>query len=560
MANNNDTNNILNEIKHVWSAEGLSANLADNNFKALLDDPAVRLLVGAVLHQSALLTDEINSFQSELTNSLIDFCGPSTLFQSSPAVGILQTAKRIKRGLTDEETSIIDDKTVFTITPNPQSKKDRFSFIPILETAVLPVEIRNVEQIAHNGWRISLEEKEPIESLAGLSFYFPQSISYGTFKLYSNGESINCANLHELDRLPFSKSFLYGVPFSKNTMQYVTLQTIHDKLCCCASDFFVVLNDKTASNICRQNGLIIVDIKLENSNSVIQLSDQNTLINCIPVINATPHTNSLSKQHPLESFILKDEDFLALLPSNEFPDIQNHISIRTTGSIRMGHQLWMKRMVSLLDQYNADHILLKETLGNKLELLTEVFLPMLREKIENDSNWGQEFCLSLNDKSIDSINVTWLSTQGAKANGLDHTALVNTSAPFIDDDNGRTKLVTTTIGGSDAVDDLEKKKALTKSYLIANDRIVTKSDLVIFCKQSLHNIFNLSDDDIIEMRSENKIIKNEHGLYERALILYIFIRPDCINIEQTENYLQRMIKSRTTSATPILINLVEYGQ
>lgn len=222
-------------------------------------------------------------------------------------------------------------------------------------------------------------------------------------------------------------------------------------------------------------------------------------------------------------------------------------------------------MVGLLDYYNADNILLKDTLGKKLDSLTQQFLPMLREKSKADDSWGDVLCLCLNDPSVDSINIQWLSTNGAKANGLDGSAVVNTSNPALDDNEnkdscGKTRLVTVTAGGSDAINDYEGKRSLSKSYLISNNRIITKSDLAIFCRQTLQNFFFLSKDDILEIRADNRVVKNENGLNERVLQLYIFVKPGCLDVSASAQLLMRMVKTRTVSSTPILISIIEYEQ
>ncbi len=565
MANENDNKRILDEIKTVWMAEGLSASMADNSFKELLNDPAVRLLVGSVIHQSDLLSDEIKSFKTELINSLSEFCSPHSIAQPVPSVGIIQTSKRLKRGLSDMDVTIVDDKTVFTVTPDANTKKERFSFVPIIETTIVPVEVQYVEKLGDYRWRISLKENETIESLAGLSIYIPKSVSADNCSIYSDGKAVNSANIYDLDRLPFTKSFLHGQPFSKNAMQYETIQTIHDRFCANASNYIIVLNDKSSRIINRQNGNIIIDLAFEKVTSSFDLDKEDILINCVPVINAIPNTCTLSKQHPIENLILKDESFLTIQPNDDFPDIHKQVSVRTVGTLRMSHQLWMKRMVSLLDHYNADNILLKDTLGKKLDSLTQQFLPMLREKSMTDNSWGDVLCLCLNDPSVDSINIQWLSTNGAKANGLDSSAVVNTTNPALDDNDNKdscskTHLVTVTTGGSDANNDIESKRALSKSYLVSKNRIITKSDLAIFCRQTLQNFIFLSKDDILEIRADNRVIKNENGLNERALQLYIFVKPGCLDVSTSEQLLMRMVKTRTISTTPILISIIEYEQ
>ena len=108
MKNQQNVNELLDRAIEVWRREGLDPRDSDTEFYNLQNDPLTRLLLGAVLHQTDLIRDDIDSFKDDVVERYVDLGIPSYLLQPIPAIGMMQTGKSHKVGLENQMPTRLD--------------------------------------------------------------------------------------------------------------------------------------------------------------------------------------------------------------------------------------------------------------------------------------------------------------------------------------------------------------------------------------------------------------------------------------------------------------------
>ena len=563
MANRQNINEILEESMSVWRREGFDPCKSDDPnenesvFFKLQNDPVVRLLVGAVATQTDAIEKDIESFRQDVKDIYTDIAAPGSMLMPSASMGMLQTKKRHKVGTTNAESTRLDGNSVFYMLHDNGMEHIKYPFIPLLNITVFDLSVKSVEQLSRVRWKVELEENENVSSLDGLSIYIPKLRSCDGVKLFSNGEAVSVCNVYEYDRLPFVTPFLKGIQFSKNNMQSSAVQNLHDNLCCGISSYCIVDCGTNASSLLRVDGCIVLEIEFEsdNVNDDFVLNEGDILLNCVPVFNAHIHKTSLSQSSPIQKLDLEEEYFLATVTPFANTTLSDAVIVRNVGTERMSPALWLKQMKHLMDYYDFEYNVMNHILDDKVEKLMRQFMSAVKETISKRNLEDKSKYMILRDRLVSSIDVDWISTSGASANGLDVKTKIECASAELDDEG--TKLITRTMGGRDAVMDRQMKQYIMQYYQLSRDRIVSKSDIILFCRFKLQQLFDLKEKDVKEMRIRNDVYNSRDGFYERLLVVEIKVKKGCVDVCQAQMSLERMIKSRTMSTTTIRVAISE---
>lgn len=569
MAKRQTIESLLKEAVSVWNKEGFNPEDPDTPLFNLHKDPVTRILLGALNYQSNAISDDIERFREELAEECLDMVAPDYLNYPLPSIGMMQTAKRHALGAFNEEASFLDSSTVFTFVKDTGSKRISIPFVPLFSISVRDMTVRSVEKVARNRWRIEIEDKENASSLEGLSMYFPNleskirvndvndraNLVDKHIKLFADDMRIPVCNLDDFDKLPFVDIFMKGLYLAKNPLQTSVLQGVYDTFCSRVTDYCIVDTVSQAIPLPRKDGCILIDVEIPAIKPDEELCIDDIMINCVPVINVQLHSEPLTVDNPVKKVEPNEGYFLTNVLSGENND-ENAVVLREVGTERMSPDVWCRKMSALLDVYYNQYTLMDNLLDEKITRLVQPFLSAVKQSISDRAPVNDGKYLVLKSKSIPSITALWLSTLGALANDLNDKAkiLQCSSTEF---DVGQTRFVYSTFGGREPITDAEERRQAVRYYQVSRDRIVSKYDLVLFCRMKLYSLFAVSSRDIREIKIYETIRNSSEGFYERILVVDIKIRRDIVNVDRASRSLDCMIKSRTMSTTPVAVVISE---
>ena len=566
-------NELIDQAVAVWRNEGMDPMDGDTSFYNLHKDPITRLLLGAVAHQKNVLSDEMDGFLNDLLEQYVTLGTPDYLLQALPAMAMLQTGKTHKKGNTNEARTEIDGSISFIMKkPDPVSRES-YMFVPLLRMAVLDLSVDSVTKIGKGMWRLRLEEKEYMETLSGLSIYLPKVSGCSEVRLYTpmkplQPTSPSQAGMQALPlidisgsdanvpSLPFTDIFLGGMQLSRSSQHCVVLQNLYDMLCCYDGAYCIVDNNAKHMPITRDDGCVVLDIELVGVDAGFELKKEDVLLNCVPVFNAVKHTASLTREQPFCHLDLQGQQFFTTITNDT---VSEAVQLRCIGTERMSSTLWKQRMKTLVDYYDAEHIVLGASVDEKVAGVMQQFMAGIHDSL-TDERMGKIFgmpddamYLVLKDQVVSSMDVLWLSTQGAAANGLDKSTKVEPCTAELD--ANQTCLLTTTAGGRDTVRDREKRHRLMKYYGLSKDRIVSKADIIAFCRFKLTEQFGVTESEISDIRLRTEITNTNAGFFERVVVVEIRLTVSLSNAPQIGRSLERMVASRTMGTAPVRIGI-----
>jgi hypothetical protein len=169
-------------------------------------------------------------------------------------------------------------------------------------------------------------------------------------------------------------------------------------------------------------------------------------------------------------------------------------------------------MEDMLYRYNSDYYAfqdIKELRTNdKLENLQYVMDEMknivnkAEEKMLKDHHYA---ILKKNDKGIRRVEINYLTTSGAAANGIKKGETSTRASTYIN--FNQTSLLVETKGGANGIKDEAQKKDIAKYYFQTKDRLITLSDISLFIKTFYFENGKLGKeiDNIIFKRETNHI-------------------------------------------------------
>ena len=158
-----------------------------------------------------------------------------------------------------------------------------------------------------------------------------------------------------------------------------------------------------------------------------------------------------------------------------------------------------------------------------------------------------------------SMSVRYLTTAGAALNGyLNNFDKLSAPSGF---DSSLTKVLGAPIQGTDEIDSNSSASTMLRYYILTNDRIVTPSDIKLFCYKELATRYGLSEDMISRIRITRRQTLGHRDcgyeiLIEIAITANQFVKKYFANsIPTAEIMLQKMIEVRSSGIYPISVSI-----
>ena len=579
---------LLEKVIKQWEQDGLFDSFDDANKRLDRDgesavrhnlqrDPVINLFMSALAYQTNLLKEQIVSLRTSLLDEFIRRTVPFTLTRPMPSLTVLK-ATMVESA---ESSCMVDDSTAIRLEKRSKSKmrfneQESFSFMPLLKTKILNATVSSVRRMNKNTFEISFSGKSNIDNLSGVSFYFPEH-AISSLSLQVNGKAVPVYSLCDYDRLPLCDIFNVNHCVFSRSLLYGTTESWLDKMASLAGKLFYVGDYAVDEQSSAMSVLMTV-----NQTEDVNLTDENVLINCVPIVNVEKGTVNLSAEEPIKKIAMekyvnvqekKDspimhtmkmgKELLQLLAPSDHSFDAEQITLRRFGAERYHVGELVLQARALTHRYSSDFhafrpfadIEFDEKVNEVRVLLNEI--EDIISKNQSVPN-GVYVMLQKHSNSHFTSNqsriaVSYLLTDGQRGNGLSSSCAVKLPPMF---DESKSSILMTTVGGNDEVTDDETLRQMASYYHLTKDRLITKSDIKHFCYKELTGTYQFPKDMIRDIDFQRDIREGRLRMH-----LIITLVPSS-NVEVSEDLSQRVaaelqqkIKVRVTGFCDFEVNV-----
>ncbi|MBQ3845346.1 MAG: hypothetical protein II817_10280 [Bacteroidales bacterium] len=526
---------LKNNLLNVWNLEGKwDLENPEAPYNGMENDPIINLILTAVVYESNLLKDELNTFHDKLIDDCLDLMLPYNLACPVPAMALMESYPN--KG---KKSIILDDSTRFMIKKKNSKAKTPLSFYPILKTKLVNAKIENINRVSDNTWNVDLYLQDSDDSLAGITFYF-DDMHFADIKVSHKNKEIPIIKPWELDKLPLNSMFSTTSCIYNSSMVYGLESQWYDLLAKHDMNLFMIQWSYEQSV---GDNLVHLVFEFDDCASDMYLDNENLHINCFPIVNVILNNSNnslpflLSESKPIVCIsndnwsINNDIDdtlneapnfFMNLvsLEGNEYR-YKDKFILRRFGTERFNLNELLVLAKKLIHKYQTDFYAFQSIEQLQNSIVIQKFDDVLKEIIDifskqKEPNYGVYAILKhtrSNSTLNNAIKINALFTNGSYANCNDRDVSISTPSNLSNIlDNKNTRILSTIAGGKDPIKDTDVKQQLAKYYILTNDRIVTRNDLRSFVTAQLAtcgiNENSVKNITITNSISDNLLIQN----------------------------------------------------
>lgn len=565
------TEELLTQALAIWRQSDQSEYL-----EGLESDPVFRLLLTALAYQSNELDAEIEQLKVDVLQELEQSLAVGELGRAIPATVVVRTALLPKVS----ELTVTSAMTFRLVGRNQKN----YSFIPLLATRLVNAEVRSVTRLDGRRWLVSLDcLQSPVKQLQGMTFAI-DNVDFHSLRISvaDSGQEVPLIAPWDFANLPVTEAF------SLDTLLYNRACTSGSRVGLSAYNHYGVM-DLFAR---QQMGIFVVDqmeemdphdrldllFEFDGIADDFQFSFNRLYLNAMVLVNAEEQEASLSTASPSVRLTgsadgsRSDAQFLHLIrPSADQLYGQTALQVRRVSADRFNRGRLVKLLQNLLARYHSDYYAFQTLNAPEVERvvarLRDGFEDLLQLSMSDRLMATEGVYLQLransgvprNQKESVSLTVRYLITQGATLNSvLNREAKFEVPAGF---NAERTIQIAAPQGGMNEVRNELAQRAMTRYYLTTEDRLVTETDLKLFCQMELIARFGMVEELISSIRTRRcPYTMGSYHTYQ--IVVQIQIKPTQFTRRAfegkqagVEHYLQRMMEVRTTGLYPIRVEL-----
>jgi hypothetical protein len=536
-----------NIIDH-WTREGHSVRNMEN-------DPVVNLLLSALSYQAYHIHNKIDQFENKTIREFRDRTLPYHLIKPVPAFSIVE-AKLIE-GCNEK---IMDETCAFEFQ---NSKKQKITFVPLLQTKLIDAELKMAYQLEENVWRVQLQAAKPIANLSGVSFYLDTNEPIEIESITCEGERLPLIKPSQYNELPFTKWFNNTHLFlNQNYYLFGAFDYWQKVFLTHATKLYYIgcshITNEMTNNIIPQTANRIPQTAIELDFTFNNAVNANNFlkINCIPVVNVEKESVIVDERNPVKDLATDTGEFLNLLYDEDNQNDYDNILIRQFNVERYNSHQLFEQMQEMLYRYSSDYYAFQShrelktgDILNNLQLVMEDIgsvVSKLDEKMRQDHYYA---ILTKNNPNIKKVELKYLTTSGAAANGIrkEEKAI---KAP-VSLNAGKTALLLETKGGRDVITEETQKEDIAKYYHHTKDRLVTPADIIVFVKTFYFENVKLNN----EIENISVCRENEHI----AVTIHLKSNSDLSTPDKREilsALLQNQIMLRSSGILPFHVRIL----
>lgn len=542
----NNTKERVSELKKkvfsLWEAEGKwEAGNPNSPLFGLDRDPLLTLLLTAMVYQQRQMEDEVENFRKNMVNEFEDAVLPYYLTQATPAMAMMCSAKA--QGYADEFR--VGQDTDFKIQKEAFQTREPLPFCPLFEANIVGATLKSVAMQPDGSCKLVLEVTDSKASLAGVGFFF-NGLEFTNLSMQLGGKELPLIHPWEYDRFPMNPDFSFWNMIYNKSLVFGTNEQWFDLWATQNLNYYMV--DPQASANMNQ-GFAELTLRIEGlKNESVGL--ENIYINSFPAVNVTMRTCRLTQYEPIVKIANDDDFFMNIVGEQATLDEADQFIIRRYGCERFSVDELLRLADELQKRYSTDFYayqiipsLQSEERMNKLRVLLKDILTVVKK--EGTVKTGIYALLKADAKVELAIPLKALYTDGDKGNGIKAGSVVLAAPSELD--LGQTRILTDTQGGRDEVTDIEEKKMLSHYYSLTNDKVVTRTDLKMFCIKELRKYKMFADKvDVVSDEACSRIVT-----------AYVSgVNPE-LDLDSVQQKIERLIDVHSSGLMPVKVRIVK---
>lgn len=560
-----------------FSGQRMDGTDGETMYHNLEKDPVINLFMTALAHQTNLLKEQISTLQTSLLDEFVRKTIPYTLTRPVPSMTVLQA----KMADTSESSYMVDDTTTIQLEKRAKAKmrfneSEKFSFLPLLKTKILSAIVSSVRKTAQNSFEVTISGKSIVDNLSGISLFFPRHASV-SLDLSLDGVSLPVISVSDYEQMPLCDIFNVNHCVFNRSLLYGSTESWVDRMASLNGKLFYIGQYEGVNN----TSTITLQMTLSLPNDAT-LTDQDVLINCIPLVNVEKGSVFLSTDEPIKRIasektiesqekkeslnipdVKRERMFLHLLAPDDQAYNPDQITLRRFGAERFHVGELVAQANALIHRYSSDYYAFKafadlnfdDQINQLRKLLNEI-----GQIINQDNQVSSGVYVMLQRPSQEfhgstslGMSVSYLLTDGQRGNGITPDATIKLP-PMLDE--SESVLLTTTFGGCDEMRDSDMLRLTASYYHLSKDRLITKSDIKYFCYKELLSLFRIPKTAVRDILFRQV---NHDG--RQIMCVDIVLNQD-LNQEFNEDMrkyaalmLQRKINNRTTGFCEYVVRI-----
>ncbi|MDO4756386.1 MAG: hypothetical protein Q4A54_08580, partial [Parabacteroides sp.] len=445
------------------------------------------------------------------------------------------------------------------------------------KTTVYHAIIKSVVRMDARRWKVSLNFKEPLSDLSGFSFMI-NNTHFKDLRVSVGGRPLSLVKPWSYTDLPLSDCFSIDTMLYNRSLAYDSYSTWFDLFAQHNKRLFVVDTFQSGKVISMETDKVDLIFEFVGIKDDFVFDKHELLLNCVCLVNASLNEASLSPSNPIvrltgglidKSDVGRKEQFLHLIRSSaeNFVD-EDPFVLRRSAAERFNYQSLLKLVHCLVDKFTSDYyaFLQVESVRDKTDL------NQLHQYLKNLSSYldrmGPEVTTSIylllkaKSKMLhgnSSIGVKYMTTNGSEVNRyLSQNSLFNVPAGL---SMSATHVVGEPVLGMDEVQGTDVRNSLSQYFLITNNRLVTPTDIKIFCYNEMLRRYKIDSSMINQILVKHQIqTERNHCGFEVVVDIWLkndlFIKRSFADKTiEAEMILQKMIEVRSTNVYPVQVSI-----
>ena len=553
---------LMQEAIRIWRSSDHPDQL-----EGIEQDPVFSLLLTALAYQSNELENDLDQMKAEVLEEFSRMLVPYEIGHAIPATAVVQAS--LQPGLSSLE---LTQEHIFTLTDTEAT------FIPLLRTRVFNATIRSFVRMDGRRWKVSLKSDNPISDLSGLCFVV-KNRSFKDLKVTIKGQILPIVSPWEFSELPLSPCFDIDTVLYNGSQTYNAAVSCLDLFARQNIRMYYVKNHQANKILPTETESVDLVFEFSGIKDDFVFDKDNLILNSIMLVNAEVHTADLTSHTPIvrvagyqslgNEVDSSGQQFLHMLrPSSDQIFGNFPVEVRKMSADRFNQGRLVVLLNTLISRYYTDFYAfqsLREEANDKVMYsLIETLTRMRDAARANAEERIPGVYLMLNPRATDirndvSLSLTYVTTLGSAINAqLSDNSTFQPPAGF---SNNLVRLIATPVPGSDEVRDQLEEAALSRYYMITNDRLVTPADIKLFCYMELMTRYGITRQMVksITVSHRQQQDRWEAGfeiLVEIILNENAFIRRGFEDkIPQAETLMQAMMSVRSANIYPIQVTI-----
>lgn len=550
-------NELLKKSLEIWRQSDFADAL-----EGIENDPVFSLLIGALAYQENEFDNDIVRLKEEITEDFARLMTPFEAGHAMPASLVVSS---------QPSSSLAETK----INGDSEFRIGDFSFIPLFDSKVVNVSLGELERLDGRRWRLELNFRYPLSSLNGFSFAV-KDLDFRTLNVKIKGCQCQIIKPWNYSEFPYSKYFNpesliynHGEYFTGSMLPFDLFAQQNIRI-------FWVDNFEINTNEQEFTKLELI-FEFTGINEDFLFDVYNIVLNPLFLINASVKEVTLTSSHPIaritgysESYRNENsQQFLQLIkPQTNQLHSNTELEVRRVAADRFNQANLVKLLSSIVNKYHTDFYAfqnLEEMKSDRLiynlqELVTKMIKMSQKDYLKNIA--GIYLLLHEKSKLKDpsfSLTVSYLTTSGAAVNEI-LNGNFNIQSPG-NLNNEATLQISSPSLGLNEVSSETVAKTLLRYYMLTNDRIVTPSDIKLFCFKELQRRFSFGKETVKNIKVAQRQSKDNYGpgyeicvdisLEGSSMVKKILGKK----LSHLEFVLQKMIEIRSAGIYPVRVNI-----